>query len=46
MAAWQEAGYPTESRAAEDARWLEGPCPACGCPADEHAAPIDLVAPI
>ena len=47
MAAWREAGYPIEPRGLEDPPVQEGPCPACGCLADDHAGVrTEVVAPI
>ncbi|HEY3107367.1 MAG TPA: hypothetical protein VGL23_01350 [Chloroflexota bacterium] len=47
MAAWREAGYPIEARAAAEARALEELCLACGCPNHEHDGLIvDPIAPI
>jgi 3-mercaptopyruvate sulfurtransferase SseA len=47
MAAWRAAGYPIETRAAEEARALEEVCLACGCPNHEHGGfTVEPVAPI
>jgi rhodanese-related sulfurtransferase len=47
LAAWQDAGFPLEPRAVEQARALDVPCPACGRPSHDHApAAVPAVAPI